>query len=66
MAVRCGIYHGAEALCDIMTTSKQSGRKLNWNEFLEFNLPVCDIPRMARMCFCIYGEKETKRVNKIS
>ena len=55
IAVKCGIYHGAEALCDIMTTSKQTGSNPKWNEFVEFKLPVCDIPRMARMCFCIYG-----------
>eukprot|EP00794_Sanderia_malayensis_P015189 gene15189-16756_t len=53
--LKCGIYHGGESLCDIMSTSSQPGSSPNWNEFLEFNLSVCNIPRMARLCFCLWG-----------
>ena len=60
IAVKCGIYHGAEPLCDIMTTSRKTGSNPKWGEFVEFKLPLCDIPRMARMCFCIYGYSVNK------
>jgi len=60
IAVKCGIYHGDEPLCDIMSTSKKSGSDPSWNEFVEFKLPICDIPRMARMCFCICGYAANK------
>ena len=58
--MKCGIYHGDEPLCDIMSTSKKSGSDPSWNEFVEFKLPICDIPRMARMCFCICGYAANK------
>ncbi len=67
IAVKCGIYHGGESLCDIMSTSYQPGVSPKWNEFIEFSLAVCDVPRMARLCLCIYGvaSNRERRVRNI-
>ena len=64
VAVRVGVYHGGEALCDIQKTRPESGSAPLWNQFLDFDLAVCDIPRMARLCLVIYGmygDKKKKR-----
>lgn len=55
VGVRAGIYHGGEALCDIKSTRPENGANATWNEFLDFDLRVADIPRMARLCLVIYG-----------
>ena len=53
--MRAGIYHGSEALCDIINTKPEGGSNPAWNEFLDFDLNVNDIPRMARLCLVIYS-----------
>ncbi|XP_029206897.2 phosphatidylinositol 4,5-bisphosphate 3-kinase catalytic subunit beta isoform-like [Acropora millepora] len=55
VCVRAGIYHGSEALCDIVTTKPEGGSNPMWNEYLDFDLDVCNIPRMARLCLVIYS-----------
>ena len=55
VGVRAGIYHGGEPLCDITNTRAESGSNPAWNQFLDFDLKVADIPRMARLCLVIYG-----------
>ena len=55
VCVRAGLYHGDEALCNIPNTLSRDTPNLFWNEYLDFEIPVCDIPRMARLCFLIYG-----------
>ena len=61
MSVRAGIYHGSEALCDIVTTKPEGGSNPIWNEYLDFDLDVCNIPRMARLCLVIYSIYVDKR-----
>ena len=65
VGVRAGIYHGAEALCDITSTRPESGSNPFWNQYLDFDLNLVDIPRMARLCLVIYGiyvtTKKTRR-----
>lgn len=66
--MRAGIYHGAEALCDITSTRPESGSNPSWNQYLDFDLNMVDIPRMARLCLVIYGvyvtTKRTRRRTK--
>ena len=61
VGVRAGIYHGAEALCDITSTRSESGSNPSWNQYLDFDLNMVDIPRMARICLVIYGVYVTTR-----
>ena len=55
VCVRAGIYHGSEALCDIMSTRPEGGSNPSWNEYLDCDLDVNNIPRMARLCLVIYS-----------
>ena len=66
VCVRAGIYHGGEALCDIANTRPQNSSSPKWNEFLDFNLSVCDIPLMARLCLVIYVvDEKRRRTNRV-
>lgn len=54
--VRAGLYHGSESLCQTVTTSQGApAENAEWNEILEFNIPVQDLPRSAKLCFIILG-----------
>lgn len=54
--VRAGLFHGAELLCKPAVSSESSSRSEHvWNKTLEFDISVCDLPRMARLCFAIYA-----------
>ncbi|XP_078374563.1 phosphatidylinositol 4,5-bisphosphate 3-kinase catalytic subunit beta isoform-like isoform X2 [Oculina patagonica] len=61
VCVRAGIYHGGDALCDITSTSPESGLNPTWNQYLDYDLNVVDIPRMARLCLVIYTTKKKKK-----
>ena len=58
--VKAGIYHGRESLCRVVTTSKgaASEAETEWNEILEFDIPIGDIPRGAKLCFIIFAAPE--------
>ncbi|XP_069752770.1 phosphatidylinositol 4,5-bisphosphate 3-kinase catalytic subunit beta isoform isoform X4 [Narcine bancroftii] len=70
--IRAGIFHGTELLCEPVVSSEVSGKNdLVWNEPLEFEINICDLPRMSRLCFAVYGvmdkvkkQKSTKNVSK--
>ncbi|XP_062438860.1 phosphatidylinositol 4,5-bisphosphate 3-kinase catalytic subunit beta isoform isoform X2 [Rhea pennata] len=69
--VRAGLFHGTELLCKTVVSTEISGRSDHvWNEILEFEINVCDLPRMARLCFAVYAvmdkvktKKSTKAMN---
>uniref|UniRef100_A0A8C8VG57 Phosphatidylinositol 4,5-bisphosphate 3-kinase catalytic subunit beta isoform n=1 Tax=Pelusios castaneus TaxID=367368 RepID=A0A8C8VG57_9SAUR len=69
--VRAGLFHGTELLCKPIVSAEISGRSEHvWNETLEFEINVCDLPRMARLCFAVYAvmdkmktKKSTKTIN---
>uniref|UniRef100_A0A673IC43 phosphatidylinositol-4,5-bisphosphate 3-kinase n=1 Tax=Sinocyclocheilus rhinocerous TaxID=307959 RepID=A0A673IC43_9TELE len=51
-----GLFHGTELLCKTAVSSESSSRSEHvWNKTLEFDIAVCDLPRMARLCFAIYA-----------
>ena len=53
--VRASIYHGCEPVCDSVVTSLGANpESAEWNEMLEFNIPVREIPRGAKLCFVIF------------
>lgn len=55
--VRAGLFHGAELLCKPAVSSESSGRSEHtWRDStLEFDISVCDLPRMTRLCIAIYA-----------
>ncbi|XP_045445644.1 phosphatidylinositol 4,5-bisphosphate 3-kinase catalytic subunit delta isoform [Melitaea cinxia] len=58
-----GIYHGGKSLCEpqktrVAVVSKEG--EAQWDEELTFNIKVCNVPRMARLCFVIYEISKTK------
>uniref|UniRef100_G3VA95 phosphatidylinositol-4,5-bisphosphate 3-kinase n=1 Tax=Sarcophilus harrisii TaxID=9305 RepID=G3VA95_SARHA len=68
--VRAGLFHGTELLCKPVVSSEISGRNDHvWSEPLEFDINICDLPRMARLCFAVYAvdkvktKKSTKTIN---
>ncbi|XP_067951627.1 phosphatidylinositol 4,5-bisphosphate 3-kinase catalytic subunit delta isoform-like isoform X2 [Watersipora subatra] len=56
--LKAAIYHGVETLCDMKDTQEVtvSDKMVEFNERLEFDLAVCDLPRMSRLCFTLYAE----------
>lgn len=67
--VRAGLFHGTEPLCEPVESSERLPRSgdQDWNENLQFDINVCDLPRMARLCFAVYAvvdKVKTKRPPK--
>ncbi|XP_063061973.1 phosphatidylinositol 4,5-bisphosphate 3-kinase catalytic subunit beta isoform [Engraulis encrasicolus] len=61
--VRAGLFHGGEVLCVPAASEEVSGRAEHvWRHTLEFDMCVCDLPRMARLCVALYAvsHKKTK------
>jgi phosphatidylinositol-4,5-bisphosphate 3-kinase len=57
--VKAGIYHGRESLCSVVTTSKgAASENTEWNEILEFDISIRDIPRGAKLCFVVSAAPE--------
>lgn len=53
--VKIEIYHNGELLCNPVQSSFCSLSLLEWNEKIEFNLPVRHIPLESRLCFTLYS-----------
>ncbi|XP_042313100.1 phosphatidylinositol 4,5-bisphosphate 3-kinase catalytic subunit beta isoform isoform X2 [Sceloporus undulatus] len=63
--VRAGLFHGTELLCKPIVSSEISGRNDHvWNEPLEFDINICDLPRMARLCFVVYAVMDKMKNKK--
>lgn len=48
--VRLGLYHGTEAICTFVDTQPAPSGKPLWNEWLEFDILLSDIPHAAKLC----------------
>lgn len=54
--VQAGLFHGNETLCKTVSSSEVSVcSDPVWKQRLEFDINVCDLPRMARLCFALYA-----------
>ncbi|CAN9511193.1 unnamed protein product [Ophioblennius macclurei] len=64
--VRAGLFHGTELLCKPAVSSESSGRSEHtWRDnTLEFDISVCDLPRMTRLCFAIYAVMDKVKKQK--
>ncbi|XP_076360184.1 phosphatidylinositol 4,5-bisphosphate 3-kinase catalytic subunit beta isoform-like isoform X4 [Tachypleus tridentatus] len=56
VAVQAGLCHGGELLCELQSTTEAVvlGGEAEWGEELKFDLEVCNIPRMTRLCLVVY------------
>ncbi|XP_014891210.1 phosphatidylinositol 4,5-bisphosphate 3-kinase catalytic subunit delta isoform isoform X1 [Poecilia latipinna] len=72
LVVQAGLFHGSELLCKMMTSSEVTVcSEPLWDQRLEFDINVSDLPRMSRLCFALYAVIEktkkprgTKKKNK--
>ena len=68
--VYANVYHGDEQLCQegktraITLPETTSGPVWNWNEIIEFNIDVKDLPRGARLCMAIYAVYSKPKAKK--
>lgn len=64
--VRAGLFHGTELLCKPAVSSESSGRSEHaWSDgTLEFDISVCDLPRMTRLCFAVYAVMDKVKKQK--
>lgn len=68
-----GIYHGDEQLCQCGNTRGRSQDSSDipiwhWNENIEFDIDVKDLPRGARLClgiYAIYSGKKKKQKKEV-
>nr|XP_015849621.1 phosphatidylinositol 4,5-bisphosphate 3-kinase catalytic subunit delta isoform isoform X5 [Peromyscus maniculatus bairdii] len=59
LVVQAGLFHGNEMLCKTVSSSEVSVcSEPVWKQRLEFDISVCDLPRMARLCFALYAVVE--------
>ncbi|KAG5851518.1 hypothetical protein ANANG_G00094270 [Anguilla anguilla] len=58
--VRTGIYHGGEQMCDNVNTQRVPCSNPRWNEWLNYDMYIPDIPRAARLCLSICSVKGRK------
>uniref|UniRef100_A0A8C7ZWV4 Phosphatidylinositol 4,5-bisphosphate 3-kinase catalytic subunit delta isoform n=1 Tax=Oryzias sinensis TaxID=183150 RepID=A0A8C7ZWV4_9TELE len=72
LVVQAGLFHGSELLCKVVTSLDVTVcSEPLWDQRLEFDINVCDLPRMSRLCFALYAviektkkPKSTKKKNK--
>ncbi|PWA31029.1 hypothetical protein CCH79_00010662 [Gambusia affinis] len=72
LVVQAGLFHGSELLCKMMTSAEVTVcSEPSWDQRLEFDINVSDLPRMSRLCFALYAVIEktkkprgTKKKNK--
>ena len=63
--VRAAIYHGSEPLCPSVCTARGAvPENAEWNEYVEFDVAIKDIPRAAKLCFVILGATDTAMAKK--
>lgn len=51
--VKCGLYHGAELLCPPKETSRVDPWNPKWDQEIEFDICLADLPRSARLSISI-------------
>ncbi|XP_077370871.1 phosphatidylinositol 4,5-bisphosphate 3-kinase catalytic subunit delta isoform [Festucalex cinctus] len=72
LVVQAGLFHGSELLCKVVTSSEVTVcSEPLWDQKMEFDINVADLPRMSRLCFALYAvfdkakkPRGTKKKNK--
>uniref|UniRef100_A0A674K5J8 Phosphatidylinositol 4,5-bisphosphate 3-kinase catalytic subunit delta isoform n=1 Tax=Terrapene triunguis TaxID=2587831 RepID=A0A674K5J8_9SAUR len=56
LVVQAGLYHGNEMLCKMVSSAEVNVcSEPVWKQRLDFDISICDLPRMARLCFALYA-----------
>ncbi|XP_076698384.2 phosphatidylinositol 4,5-bisphosphate 3-kinase catalytic subunit delta isoform-like isoform X7 [Callospermophilus lateralis] len=59
LVVHAGLFHGNELLCKTMSSLEVSVcSEPMWKQHLKFDINICDLPCMARLCFALYAVME--------
>lgn len=63
VGVQAGLFHGGKPLCETRKTTERAVRDgaADFNEQLEFDLQICNIPRNARLCLAVYEVSKTAK-----
>lgn len=67
VGVQAGLFHGGKSLAEPQKTSEKQVSKdgeCEWEEDLQFDIQVCNIPRMARLCLVVYEISKTAKGSK--
>lgn len=59
--VRVGLFHGTEPLCPVKETKPVGAQHPRWDQWLEFDIYVPDLPRSAKLCLSICSVKKQRR-----
>lgn len=56
-----GLFHGGTLMAPLVTTGQiPADPNPRWNERVEFNIAMCDIPRNAKLCMTIFAKYNGK------
>ncbi|XP_066547128.1 phosphatidylinositol 4,5-bisphosphate 3-kinase catalytic subunit delta isoform [Amia ocellicauda] len=56
LVVQAGLFHGSEMLCKTVTSNEVNVcSEPLWEQKLEFDININDLPRMTRLCFALYA-----------
>ncbi|XP_058063113.1 phosphatidylinositol 4,5-bisphosphate 3-kinase catalytic subunit delta isoform [Anopheles bellator] len=63
VGVQLGLFHGGKSLCKTERTRLVPLHKgsASWNETIQFDIHVSNVPRMARLCLVIYENIRTAK-----
>ena len=62
--LRACLYHGRDNLCSSINSPECrdiNGSVMKWEEQMSFDLKLCNIPRMMRLCFLLYATGEQRK-----
>ncbi|XP_069808018.1 phosphatidylinositol 4,5-bisphosphate 3-kinase catalytic subunit delta isoform-like [Dendropsophus ebraccatus] len=63
LVVRAGLFHGHEPLCqEVETTEVNAVAHPVWHQMMVFDIEVCDLPRMTRLCLTLCTAHPDHRV----
>jgi phosphatidylinositol-4,5-bisphosphate 3-kinase len=65
IGIMAGLFHGGKPLCERLKASTQPINEKSesfFNETLIFDIQVCNIPRNAKLCFCIYEVPKSSKL----
>lgn len=61
LLVYCGLYHGSELLCKTVVSNEvDASSEPQWEQNLDFEINVCDLPRMTRLSLALYAIDKKK------
>ncbi|XP_029435124.1 phosphatidylinositol 4,5-bisphosphate 3-kinase catalytic subunit delta isoform isoform X2 [Rhinatrema bivittatum] len=62
LVVQASLFHGGEMLCKTVQSAEVSVcSEPVWNQMMEFDINICDLPRMTRLSFTLYAVEKAKK-----